>query len=1447
LIRRPGSTVSAPRRWCAALAALALASLCAAPALASIAGLRLAPATPGAVRFSIAIPAPGLTEIDQAQHLKLLDLDGFLVVGEPGAPGLPIRVVTVAVPPLGEVRVRGVASETTTLDDVLLAPEAPGTEDPGPAVLRRANVYGAAGSAVPAAARLIGIDWVRNQRVARIAIEPAAYEPGERRLTVASRIDVEVQVQPMSGLGPAAEPVDPFEATYRAVLVNYEQGRAWRRPATASLVAAARRMGIQPTRVSAAQIETTSVFAQHSWAKLAITKPGLYAVDFSSLRQLALFDNTGVPFDSLRLFTLPGYPLLPEDSYCDSCDLREVSIGTVDVSTAGGPDGSFSVNEDYFYFYAQATNGWASDFDPSKPDTLYLNHPYESKNYYLLTVATAPEPVPGPPARIGLAVPSPVQPGAVPVTTVDDRAHFEQDVEYWPNATAIGSSLFWEKWFWRSLTPGNTFTSDFALPGADSLQTARLRLRQWGLTDRLYDQGCNPGIADHNLDVTFNGFAAERMSWTGFAAFRTGQQTLDTTGTFVRSVGNHLQEFVPDIATPDCVGDIDRNALAWFDLFYRRVLQPVDDRIEFRSPAGAGTFTYDIGPFASPNPPRLFDITEPLTPIEMAPTLFEALPGGVTYHVVLDQVQASQRRYLVVPDVSISVERVPRTSLADAAPTTPRNLRGPGNAADYLVIYYDGFAAAAQALTDARRTRLPVVGRSNFETLAIPVSAIYDHFSGGRTDPAAIRNFLRGAFYNWSVKPTFVTFVGDASYDYKDITGRATPGQPACLLPTYENGFDAAVMRQYATDDWLLNVDDPLSVVPDFYGGRLPVTDAITARAVVTDKILAYETAAPIAEYRNKILLVADDDAQGEVRCDRLNWTHVFQTDDLNRRIPLHMDRQYVYLHTYPSAVGGTKPAARTDLKTQLNNGVAMFNFVGHGSPFKLSDESVFIDSDAGTLVNGLRMHLLCAASCDVGKFNDPTVQSLGERMVVTPTNGAIAVVSATEEAFSGQNAQLNRFFYAHLFQRDTLAIGQAGGDTLPGVGQYHLAISAALLAAKLDAAFSETNNSKYQVMGDAATRLNLPRLWAEVGLFDASGAPLSQLSRGQTVTFRGQVLDGPGGSPLPYDGVASLLVEDSAPIDRTPVACSGFGTTTYLYKAGPIYHGDVSAANGAFEGHFVVPMDATLGIRGRVRTYLQGHSGADPSDVDGAGALATELIAGSAPSTDVQGPTLTLSFLGGATAVRPDATLQINLYDESGIMTTGHALQNSIVVTLDDNTTSRVDVTSSFRYAADSYQSGTASYQLQNLPKGHHKVSVSAADNLATGFSAAQHRSSATLEFDVVDQTVLAIDRAYLFPNPASSGGPGSGGTFVIDAPGDSVNTLLRIYTLSGRLIRQFRSMGGLGQVQIAWDGRDGDGDALANGTYLFKVFVYSREADGGSSPSEKAVTQGRFSILNR
>ncbi len=215
---------------------------------------------------------------------------------------------------------------------------------------------------------------------------------------------------------------------------------------------------------------------------------------------------------------------------------------------------------------------------------------------------------------------------------------------------------------------------------------------------------------------------------------------------------------------------------------------------------------------------------------------------------------------------------------------------------------------------------------------------------------------------------------------------------------------------------------------------------------------------------------------------------------------------------------------------------------------------------------------------------------------------------------------------------------------------------------------------------------------------------------------------------------------------------------------------------------------------------------------------------------------------------MRPDAVLEIRITDPSGILITDHVPQNGIIVTIDDNTTSRVDVTSTFHYEDGSYQSGIANFKLTGLPLGAHRIQVSAADNLAAGFSGAAHRSSASIDFVVVETPDLKVARAYLYPDPACSRCPLKGGQFLVDVPGDSVNVLLRMYTVSGRLIRTLTAPGGgIGRVQIPWDGLDEEHQPLANGVYLFRVNVNPRDSDGKSSARLHAVGDGRFVILNR
>jgi len=1406
----------------------------------AIAPVRLLPSGGGTIHFALEVPAPELVPASAdggAGGPMRVRLPGYEDTPLEGAV-LPERIVVVAVPPTGDVTLRSLGAGEAMRTGVTLA-----------------DAIAPPGAAEAEPAQIIEVGWVRDQRIARIAIRPVRYDARQHQLKSWSHVDITIGVDASAAgalLQSATAPIpDAFEFVYHDLLLNYDQGRAWRRARPALSRVPSRSAGRGLSRFAVTVSPETSVFAGRTWVKFQINRPGFYKVSFGQLRSTSLFgdptdpmnQDTTTAVDSLRLFTWPGIPVLPEDSFCDSCDYREVAIQPVELNH----DGRFGRNTDYFYFYALGPSDWEDVYDPSRTDSTFLDHPYETRNFYYLTVASAHSPVGGVPLRIGTADASVTTNPATTPATFGDRAHFEQDLEYFPSATPLRyhQNLFWEKWMWKSLSVGQSFVTTLHVDGLDPTQPARFRMRVWGINQ------CQPcDRPRHLLDVTLgNGPQLEEMAWgVGPQPVADVGVTLDTllapAGPTLAAGDNSLLLSVPSVA--GCSGREDRSALAWADIFYQRAFQASGGKLAFDSAPTSDNFRFVVGGFQDPLPPHVFDVTDPSAPFEL--TGFTYASAGVDSQLTFERSQSGRRRYRILPDTAIA--SLPLSNIGDAPITSLSSLRSSTLGADYLVIYFDAFAAAAESLGTWRAQRLPLeVGKPGpYQTTIVPVSAIYDQFSGGRTDPAGLRNFLRACFEHWNPRPTFVTLLGGASYDFKNITNHATPGFPSCLIPAYENAFDPQVFVpgdscdpigfQFASDDWIFNVDSTTVIVPDYLGSRIPVSDAASAMDYVHNKLLLYERSAPTGEYRNRVMLVADDAQQGGID-DPLHWAHVVTSSDVDTSAtPVHIDRRYVYLHKYPEGPGFTKPGAKSDILKNIADGVAIWNFVGHGSPFKITDEGVFLDVDTGTLTNTPLFPVFISASCDVGVFDDPTLPSLGQRLVTQHGGGAMGVISATGLAFSTLNAGLNRTIFLEIFRRDTLV----------NSGQYFRSLSGALLAAKLGG--SQTTQ-KYELLGDAGSRLNLPEKWADITLWDSAGTtPVTALTTGRVITYKGRVLDRPGGTLQPFSGSATLEIDDSPPLEVTP-PCP-FTTTNcnpisfYYYTPGIMFHGSVGVANGTFQGKLTVPIDALGGARGRVRAYLEGGLGGIADGEDGVGAIRVQVSPGVAPLWDQSGPRITLSFTGGATVVRPDAVLRVGLFDDSGILTTGHNVQNGIIVTLDQNTTLRTDITSSFQYAANSYQTGTASYTLPGLAPGAHMIEVSAADNLAAGLNAGVHRSRASISFEVQLSPSLAISRAYLFPDPTCSGGPYCGGRFVVDAPGDSVNVLLRMYTVTGRLIRTLRSFGSLGQAQIPWDGLDEEGDRLANGVYLFKVQAYGRQSDGSSNGSERAIADGRFVVVN-
>jgi hypothetical protein len=1357
-----------------------------------------------------------------------LGLEGYGSDARPGHPLLPVASLWLAVPEGATVTLEASGEGERLYDGLRLLPQqelaraAAGEEASAipaqgplarPLALDR-DAYARPGFGPEAVATLDAIAHLRAQRVARVTLRPAAYDPRSGRVRVWSRLRVRLA---FGGEAPTPAPaastslVPPpaeggFEAVYRGALLNYESARAWRADLGAQSL---RRRGLQPNARPASPGALLGgarqdFSASPNWVKLTVPSKGIYRVDPSDLALAGANLSTLDP-RTLRIFVKPGVPLLAEN-VAPSGWLSEVAISVV-----GEGDGTFDPT-DYLLFAGQGVSGWKDDYGVPGSDDGWLNHPYETKNSYFLTWGGG---FVDAPRRWDARNAAPELPAAYETPHFPARAHFESDFFYFPDLQEGGIyhaqvGTFWEKWTWLTIADNaGTIQLSSNLPGAVESEPARFRARLWGNSREPF---ATFGIRDHYLNVSVNDVPFAERAFYGFV-----RQDYDTTFLGIRETGNRVAIFNRRVVDPQVPNRLDQSSLFWYEFEFARRLQPVANQLDFRSPDTTGAVGYGLGPFTSTAGLTLLDTSDPLAPVRLTGHVERDTTGGLAVYFH-DDVTAP-RHYLAFTSANVlRPEAIQRVAIDD--------LVAPSNGADYVVITYDGFTDPARTLANFRAAHLP--GVANPRTRVVRMSDIYAWYSGGRTDPVAIRNFLYAAVkqVGWSPAPTTVCLLGDASYDFKNILRVAPAGQPPALVPAYVNGYQT---RQFMTDDWLVDLDlgvpEPYPGtpgpgvpdssqydLPDLMVGRLPAANLAEATFLVDGKVIPYEADPVWGEWRARGLLLADDisqglDSQGQPIPDPLLTEHMEEMELLSHGlVPDVVEQRKIYMVEYPFGSGSEKPAVNRDVQATVDEGVVFWNYIGHGNPFKMADENAFILSDVGSLTNLDKPSFVVAASCDLGKFDDPTKTGLGEALLKSTTGGAIATFSASDIAFAFANASLSRQLFAHLFTETP------EGFTTP--------LGAAVLAAKLRQFSGSVNDLKYILMGDPAQTLALPKHDVRMTLSDdETGAPLDSLRRGRRVRVRGEV----HGSHDPnvnallsgYDGIVSLLVTDAPP--RDSIRVSVFNTFHVYYNTDPgtVFRGDLPVRDGIFDAVFVMPLESIPGDGGKVRAYVSGG----PQDAGGA------VVAGVAPGSpavvDSVGPTIALAFTSGTSTVAPDATLRILVRDENGVLLTGHTLPNALYLTIDGTT--RYDLTKDFRYDPGSYQQGVIEFRLPNLEEGPHTILVSAADNYAQGVLARRNRSTASIDFEVEAAGAFTLGRAYNFPNPFT---PDRGTTFVITGLNEEARVLIKIHTVSGGLVRTLEADAAPGQTQVHWDGADARGDRVANGAYTYQV-----EAEGRTS----------------
>ncbi len=107
--------------------------------------------------------------------------------------------------------------------------------------------------------------------------------------------------------------------------------------------------------------------------------------------------------------------------------------------------------------------------------------------------------------------------------------------------------------------------------------------------------------------------------------------------------------------------------------------------------------------------------------------------------------------------------------------------------------------------------------------------------------------------------------------------------------------------------------------------------------------------------------------------------------------------------------------------------------------------------------------------------------------------------------------------------------------------------------------------------------------------------------------------------------------------------------------------------------------------------------------------------------------------------------------------------------------------------------------------------------NNLALIYNSGEGYSD-TLSMDVFVTDELSVKDFYNFPNPMKGET-----SFIFNLTGSVApdNFKIKIYTISGRLIKTIETPVSIGNNNIPWDGRDEDGDYIANGTYIYKLIT--------------------------
>ncbi|MEA3337843.1 MAG: C25 family cysteine peptidase [Chloroflexota bacterium] len=512
-----------------------------------------------------------------------------------------------------------------------------------------------------------------------------------------------------------------------------------------------------------------------------------------------------------------------------------------------------------------------------------------------------------------------------------------------------------DHWLWQSVFAPGEFAVPFDLPGWVG-GDVDLEVSLWANTE-------SPETPDHHTILKVNEQIVDDSSWDG-----RGWETLSATvpASALKPVGNELVIEAPG----DTDAIVDVVYLDRVDMIYDREMVADQGRLRFQIDGGDPAAIQGL----DDTEVLLWDVSEADQPRALEG--FELAGNSLSFQ----NRQADGPRTYAVADSDARL-----TPLA-IEPVLGADLRENPEGADYIAVVHPDFEEALQPLMEFRRSQ-------GYRVTVASIADVYDSFSDGNPDPAAIRDYMIYASENWpDPAPRFLLLVGDASYDFKGFTPDAT----SVYVPTYL--MDTHFVGETASDNWFVTLDGK-DGKPDMAVGRIPAQTAGQVETVVA-KTLAYERDPDAAQWSGRALFVADDKQD--------NFQAI--SDDLaNDYLPDSYSVSKVYL--------GETDDPGDEIMESLNQGVGLVTYVGHGSMNVWAQEKIFQTDDVQSLENDSALPFMMTMTCLVGYFHHPQATSMGEELLFKTDGGVVAALVPTSESLADDQRDLAVNIYTHLFE----------------------------------------------------------------------------------------------------------------------------------------------------------------------------------------------------------------------------------------------------------------------------------------------------------------------------------------------------------------------------------------------------------------------------------------------